>query len=127
MKKATLILSIIIASVACFLFPGLDLSGDWTGTLTRSNNENMRLDLSIIQTDGNLSGTWVSGSGASGGATGTVSGKQIRATLSGPWGYAATLNGAVTNSGQKISGSGTDSDGRFTFQLRKIETLLYHP
>jgi hypothetical protein len=119
MKKAILLLSLIVMSASCFVFSRLDLSGNWMGTITNQYGT-QRLDASLIQNGDNLSGTWSTGWGSGGDLSGTISGKTIRGSLSGAWGYSATINGIVTSDGKQITGSGTSQDGPFTFQLRKI-------
>ena len=120
MKKAVFLLSVIIISASCFLFPRLDISGDWSGTVSYKQGGTYKLTLSLIQSGDTVTGTWSSSSGAGGSATGTISGHSIQGTLSGSYGYKATINGTISDSDSQITGSGTDTTkGAFNFSLSR--------
>ena len=119
MKKIILLLSIIVLCASCDLFTFFNLSGEWTGTTHSPENGTQRLDLSVIHSGNNLTGTWSSGMGFGGTASGSVTGKDIRITIHSALIYTATINATVSNNGQTINGTGTDSGGQFTIQLSK--------
>ena len=120
MKKAILLLSIIVICASCDLFTFFDLSDQWTGTTHSQENGTQQLDVSLIHSGNNLTGTWSSGMGFGGNASGSVTGRDVNITIHSTLFYTATINATVSNSGKKISGTGTDQGGQFTVQIRKF-------
>ena len=127
MKKAILLLSLIVVSTSCLSWTDVDIDGNWTGM--SSQNGNQKLDMSIIQKGDKFSGTWSYGAapeyryglGIGGNVSGTIIAYlTFQATLSGPEGYSATIKGDVRSDAKRITGSGTDQYGQFVFQLIKI-------
>jgi hypothetical protein len=125
MRKTIFLLALVVVFASCSKSTPtaekvISLAGTWTGTTWSAQNGTQRLDLTINQSASRLSGTWASGLGIGGNFTGSISGRDVQASLTSPSGYTASLVGTVNSSGTSASGSGTDWGGTFTFNIRKI-------
>lgn len=119
-KKAVFFSSLVFLLFGCFLIPGYDLSGNWRGTSNSTNYGTYSLNLTLIQNGDSVTGTWSSNAGGGGNVSATISGDSIRGTLSGFFGSFATVNGTISNGGNRITGSGTETGGSFSFSVNKI-------
>lgn len=120
--------AILIAMAACTLKPIFpDISGNWSGNISYTQDPihmTYPWTMSLIQSEGTVSGTWSSSSGLGGSVAWKISGSGIRGTLYGPGGYSATINGIISDPEPlgsrvtRITGSGTDNtSGAFNFNL----------